>query len=238
MARFLAVRLGLRAQWQSQPIGMKQWPFWLQLAVLVLVVVAIGVVVGRAFPEADLGDLVTGDLLDAESTDIYLVDSVSGPIKERWLEEPEPGGVFAVRVDNRGSEVASIEHIRPITDAGVVATYLGWSTCLKGCPGAERWTPAQRDHIAYTRDGMYPIRVASRDGSGSYQEELPSLIFSLVVKGEEGIDLLRQGCLALRSIGVRFTNGSSLLLKGSSGLVAGIELLNKPPGYDPCFPQS
>jgi hypothetical protein len=213
----------------------RKWPFGLQLVTLTLVLAFAGSVLGRLADTDQLIEPVGGQVADLVPVRIELADSVAVPISEPWLDEPEPGGVFAIRVANYGSRRVIITRIRPITDEGVTAEYLGWATCLQLCPGALRWTTHQASHIENTRDGIYPIVVAPIDGSGDEGEILPSLIFNLVLNDEAGERALRAGCLALRGIGVRFDNGSSQYLTGPSDLIGGIELLHKPKGYHRCF---
>jgi hypothetical protein len=134
---------------------------------------------------------------------------------------------------NRTDEPITITRVEPIADPGVRVTYLGYSTCRRGCPGAEPWTEDTPDLdtkelVDRTIDGTVPLTMRP-------SPHRLSLLFRVQVE-PDGLDAFRRGCRHLRAIRARLRTGRTLTVTMLDGhWVAAVQQEEpRPAGYVAC----
>ena len=124
------------------------------------------------------------------SLDIHIVESSSLPVPLR----DGASAVFSLLVENAGSEDVVITNLHPIADSYLDVEYLGYSSCLKGCAGAQLWNQSVERQVRRGIEGTFPVVLAA--GQHDY-----SLTFRLIVSGPDGVARLQdRGCLILESV--------------------------------------
>lgn len=115
---------------------------------------------------------------------------------------PYPGTMAgAVRIAVDSSRATTLVSVEPVTDAGVEAEYRGYTTCARGCPGAGPLDADAEQVIAHGQEGRLPLHFkAGRD-------ERWSLIFALWLTDDGRKALPAAGCLGMRAVRLRFSNG-------------------------------
>lgn len=130
------------------------------------------------------------------------------------------GALFGQRLVNYRSRPVLITHIDPVSDPGIIATYLGHSDCLSGCPGAMALEgPSAQEMLRTSIDGLYPIELEP-------ESLLRTLVFKVEVDGASGASELVAKCgLYVRSMVLTLDDGSKVEVKhGSADYVVGVDL--------------
>jgi hypothetical protein len=95
------------------------------------------------------------------------------------------GGVISIRFVSEHHQILHVRQVNTRDETGLSTTYLGFSTCAKGCAAAMRWLEG-RDTALAGLEGVYPIELR--------KDRALSLVFRLEIRDESGIDALRKAC--------------------------------------------
>lgn len=113
------------------------------------------------------------------------------------------GGAIAVRLASTVDYPIEITSIAPVAEAGLNATYVGYSDCTTGCPFAVHWDDRASRLLQGAKQGTVPLKLRPR------QQDV-TLLFRLEVDG--GTDQLVSKCV-LRIVAAR------MRIAGRSGLI-------------------
>lgn len=163
------------------------------------------------------------EFLEAVSVPV-LVDSSPAPHTD--------GGVVSVRI---GAVYASVvvTNVTFISDPGLDATYLGFTDCRKGCPGAQRWDPEGQSLALGGLLGRLPFPVPVEYARSTAPL---SVVLRLAVPSAQGVSRLMSGCLYVHAARVTLSDGTQVTATAPGRhWIAAIEL-NPPPSkqYQPC----
>lgn len=158
-----------------------------------------------------------------ESSKISFADSTSlGMILREQgdgFSSKEPV-LFGQRLVNYRSNPIRIVNMELVADPGLTATYVGHSTCERGCPGAVPLNhPSAQQMLRTSIDGLYPIDVEPRS-------LVRTLVFKLELKGATGISELLARCeLYMTTVVLTLEDGSEVEVGHGSGKVVGVRLV-------------
>lgn len=158
----------------------------------------------------------------AEPSKISFADSTSlGMILREQGDgfAPKEPVLFGQRLVNYRSTPIRIVHMELVADPGLIATYLGHSTCERGCPGAVPLNHSSAQEMLRTSiDGLFPIDVEPRS-------LLRTLVFKIELDGPIGISELIARCeLYMTTVVLTLDDGSKVEVGHGSGHVAGVRL--------------
>ena len=147
---------------------------------------------------------------------------------------PGPGVVLALRIVNTLDQPIVISRLVPVADEHLQVTYVGHSTCERGCPGAMRWDDEAIALVDRGSDGVYPIPVPPMEDLIERGERTPSLIFRLQVTTPAGVQKLARECLHLRAVRAVVGDDTVTVTYSDGRWVAGLNRLNPPRTYRDC----
>lgn len=146
---------------------------------------------------------------------------------------PEWTALFGQRLINYRSDPVQITNMELIADPGLVATYLGHSTCEAGCPGTMAFeNPSAQRMLRESIDGLYPINIEP-------QSLERTLVFKLELDGATGVSELLSRCdMYVRSVLLTLDDGSKVEVSHISEYVVGLRLDTPlPAGANNCEPR-
>lgn len=156
--------------------------------------------------------------------DVSFAESVIVPIKIVRASdgsESSSGAVVTVKIVNTSSNAVTITELVPEADAGLQASYLGYTMCRTPCVGAGDWSEEDQRNVKRSTDGTLPI-VLRPDGPGTRSLRL---IFRLEVVTPSGFATLRSACrLRLRTVRATLASGRVLRAGGGGLPIAGVDL--------------
>ena len=147
-------------------------------------------------------------------------------------------GVMSARIVNTGESTVTVETIEPVTEPGLRAEYLGYSTCVRGCAGSLEWDREAAERVRNGLEGRLPIELVPKEELEASRERPFSLTFRLSARGRAGVAELARRCLRLRALEVVLDDGSRFVVSTPGGnYVGAIKLVEpQPRGYGQCGP--
>lgn len=164
---------------------------------------------------------------------VDFLEAVSVPVLVSPAPSPHTdGGVVSVRIGAVEKPV-TITKVELVSDAGLAATYLGYTDCRRGCPGAQRWDDQGRQLALGGLLGSLPLTVPVE-----YSQSQPplSVVIRMAVPTDQGVARLMKGCLYVRSARLTLSDGDQVTATAPQGhWIAAVELNPPPAGpYEPC----
>jgi hypothetical protein len=151
------------------------------------------------------------------------------------------GSVVSVTIENFGPTTVTIDSVEPITDPGLEATYIGWSTCRRAGCGTFNWDDQGRETVSRGVEGTTPIvlhaRTDTMNADGGYTEAPLSLIFRMRPRLDDpAATAIDTGCMKIQAVLARLSSGSTVRMEfATGGYVGGIFRPEPtPPHYVPC----
>lgn len=126
-----------------------------------------------------------------------------------------PGYITSVHLEAQfdGPPTAIIE-VMPQADPGINVEYLGYTTCVRGCPGAVPLGADADTMVSQGRDGMTPIPAQL------LANDKVALMFRLTPSGST--PTLMQGCAGLRVVRLRYDHGKVAQAKTPGVFIAAL----------------
>ncbi len=144
------------------------------------------------------------------------------------------GGLVTLRLRNNGPSAITVRDVLPVSDPHLIVTYLGHTTCERGCAGAAPDTPPFRRLVAAGVDGLVPFSVPPEVAVSAQKQPPVSIVFRLSI-GAGGEIALQRGCLKVQEVNLQTQQLGPILATFSGGFVAALEHVDpKPSGYQPC----
>lgn len=149
------------------------------------------------------------------------------------VSSPSPradGGVVTITVAGINQAV-TVTNVGFASDPGLMATYLGWTDCHKGCAGTGLADPAGLAFARHSLDGTTPVTLPREFDPNSKR-----LSFVVVLRvASSSLSRLEAGCLYVRSARLTLADGSVETVTAPGGQwIAAILWADAPATYHPC----
>lgn len=204
--------------------------YW--LGVVMLALAGCGGAGGTPPPSSSSGPSVRTDSLARFAEEVAVpvqLHAVNGAMTT-------PGGAVSLKVENERTRPLRIVGLEPIADQGLVVTYLGYSHCAQGCPGALSWDDPDVAGLVAKVEGTFPIVVAPMAELAKTNQDLVRLEFRVSVSDPTAITAIRKGCLWLRAMILTLDDGSRMKITagGRTPLIGVYTSDDALPGQDAC----
>jgi len=151
------------------------------------------------------------------------------------------GSTMSVTLENFGTETVTLVSVEPVTDPGLEATYIGWSTCRRAGCGTFNWDEHGREVVSSGVEGATPIvlhpRSDSLDPDGGYLEAPRSLIFRMRPRPDDiAANSIEAGCMKIQAVLAHLSSGRTVRLEFATGGYIGglVRPEPTPSGYAGC----
>lgn len=136
--------------------------------------------------------------------------------------------VVSVKLESTARHIRATR-IEPVADPGLSVTYLGYSYCLRGCPGAGPWNADMQEIAEKGMDGTVPLDIP-RDGKTSR----PAIVLLLQPEGE-GIAAVQARCLLVHGLTLDLADGRRVFATFTDGgAIAGVQIPDRSADYKTC----
>jgi hypothetical protein len=168
------------------------------------------------------------------STSIVFWEAITVPLRMRGDRVVK--GVITASLVNEGSSEVSIVEVAPIADPGLRVDYLGYSTCARGCVGADEWNAETAALVKKGVEGRLPIELLPLDDLKEAGKPSVSLTFRLSADGQAGVSALSARCLRLQGVIATLADGSRVSVAAPDGHFVGAATRAepRPSGYEDC----